>query len=184
MSEQLNHPEHIPHSTPEQDQPQDEQERKIEHAEAKPEKTIDELENIQRSIEHHAKTTAETGKSPEATEDERPTYLTREIKQEALAHTLKRVQHNLSPLGRTFSKVIHSKAINNVSEVTGKTIGRPSGILGGALAASIGSLTILMAARHYGFSYNYGVVIWLFLAGFVSGFAIEIAMRTGRRLKR
>src|SRR5215216_5500549 len=51
--------------------------------------------------------------------------------------TMKEVQSQMSGPSRTFSKVIHNKTVEKVSEVAGDTIARPNAMLSGAVFAFI-----------------------------------------------
>lgn len=57
------------------------------------------------------------------------------------------------------SKVIHQPVVRNVSEAAGKTVSRPSGLLGGSLMAFIGTSAYFYLAANQGFKY----IIMLFL---------------------
>ena len=62
------------------------------------------------------------------------------------------------------------------SDALGKTVTRPSGLLGGGLVAFLGSGSYLYLAKHIGFQYNYFVSTVLFVIGFAIGLGLELAV--------
>lgn len=96
------------------------------------------------------------------------------LKADAYMQTLSRIQKRLNPRERTFSKVIHNKTVDTISNVGAVTVARPSGILGGSICAFIGSLVLYFMSRHYGFRYNYLMLFLLFVVGFAVGGLIEL----------
>lgn len=102
----------------------------------------------------------------------------RELKRDAYARSLKKIHSELHPAARAFSKLVHHKAVETASEVSGKTIARPSGILGGGIAAFVGSGLLLYLARYYGFEYNFTTFLLLLSVGFVIGLVVELLFRT------
>ena len=97
------------------------------------------------------------------------------LKTEAYRHTLRSIRRKLPKPARLFSKVAHNSTIESISEVSAKTIARPSGFLGGSIFSFTGSLVLLYMSRHYGFSYNYATFFILFVLGFIAGAAAELA---------
>jgi hypothetical protein len=100
-----------------------------------------------------------------------------DLKQTAYKQTLNRARSQLSTPERNFSKLIHQPVVDKTSEVAAKTVFRPSGILGGALAALIGTSILTYFSRHYGFRYNYLFFGLLFIGGFTVGLVIEVMLR-------
>lgn len=113
----------------------------------------------------------------------RQAFVNKELKDLAYDRTLKRVRQNLSPASRAFSRVVHQPVVELISEAAAKTIGRPSGVLGGGLVALAGTSAYYYIAKHYGYEYNFGVFVLLLLSGFAIGWIIEFLIRTmhGRR---
>jgi len=108
--------------------------------------------------------------------------ITRQDKQRAYNHTLKHVQRRLSGPSRGFSKIIHNPAVDSVSEALGKTVARPSGVLGAGLLAAAGLAVMTYFARRNGFALS-GFELILFLAGgWLAGLAVEFIWR--RTVKR
>jgi hypothetical protein len=111
-------------------------------------------------------------------------FINRELKAITLRRELKLIQRKLPAPQRVLSKVIHQPAIRAVSEGAGKTVSRPSGLLGGGITAFIGTSAYLYLAKHLGFEYNYGVFLVLFVGGFLLGIVIEMAIHLATSSKR
>lgn len=159
---------------------------RLEEAAEKAEKNQsgDKLESIRQSVEQQAisgKETAPTGHS----ESGKQTFTNQKaLKADAYKKTLGRVRSQLRLPDRVFSKVVHQPVVDSVSNALGSTVARPSGFFGGSLIALIGSGTLLYMARHYGFTYNYAVVFFLFIGGFALGMILELLVRAVFRRKR
>lgn len=176
--EQLHHRERSAERSAEHEQHIARGERGQEHAAEKKQRPVHELE---QQAKHEARKASETlSKAPEAPH-EQVGYVSRELKREALQRTLTRVRKQLSAPSRTFSKVIHQPAVNAVSQVTGQTVARPSGLLGGSICAFLGSSIFLWMAKHYGFNYNYLLFFLLFIVGFAVGMVLELSLFFVRR---
>lgn len=111
----------------------------------------------------------------------RPLYIDREVKALGLRRSLHSIQSKLPAPERALSRVIHQPAVRAVSEATGKTITRPSGLLGGGLCAFLGGSIYLYLAHHIGFAYNYLLFILLFVGGFALGVALELLLHFAHR---
>jgi hypothetical protein len=108
----------------------------------------------------------------------------RELKQITLRRELKNIQRKLPAPQKALSKVIHQPVVRATSEFAGKTVTRPSGLLGGGLVALIGTSTYLYLARHMGFEYNYGVFLALFVGGFIIGIGLEFLVNLATNPRR
>lgn len=128
------------------------------HEEAKPDdKTLEKLK------------AAETASAPAE-----PQHINRELRKITLRRELQHIRRKLPASQRVLSQVIHQPTVRVISEAAGKTISRPSGLLGGGLVALLGSSTYLYLAEHYSFTYNYFVFLTLFVGGFIIGLALEL----------
>jgi hypothetical protein len=134
----------------------------------------EQVEQLRSSAEKHAPLASELSNTeknhaPKA----HPMLINKQLKDMAYSRALTRVQKRLSAPGRVFSKLVHSAALDRPSEAIGKTVARPSGMLGGAFSALIGTSILLWVTRHYGYEYNYLAVILLFVCGMAFGLAAE-----------
>jgi hypothetical protein len=103
-----------------------------------------------------------------------PKTINRELRKITYKRELRHIQRRESAPDRALSKVIHQPVVRAVSEAAGRTVSRPSGLLGGGIVAFIGTTGYLYVAKHYGFEYNYLIFIGLFIGGFALGLAFEI----------
>jgi gas vesicle protein len=106
-----------------------------------------------------------------------------ELKSQTLDRTLSRVRRRLSKPERSFSKVVHQKTVEAVSDATGKTIARPSGILVGSICAFIGSLIAYLVARRVGGELSPSIGLVFFVAGFVIGIVGESLLYVYRKYR-
>lgn len=107
-----------------------------------------------------------------------------EMKSQAYKSSLGRIRQRLSGPERILSKAMHNKAVDSVSEVLGKTAARPSGVLGGGIAALAGSSILLYMAKKYGFEYNFFIFFVLLGMGFAAGVFAELLIRFFVKSKR
>ena len=119
----------------------------------------------------------------EASQPVTPRQVNRELKQITLRRELQQIRRKLPAPQRILSKVIHQPAIRIASEAAGRTVSRPSGLLGGGLVAFLGTTGYLYLARHIGFTYNYLVFLLLLAGGFILGVSLELLVHlaTGSR---
>lgn len=142
------------------------------------------------SIAHTAKQEALTAKETQGKvgEKDKPKhhnlYITKETKKASYKKTLHHVQRQLPKRERALSKVIHQPVVEKVSELSAKTIARPSGLLAGGVCAFVGSSLVFYMAKHYGFRYNFFVFIVLMVGGFGLGLLLELLWNATRKLRR
>lgn len=99
------------------------------------------------------------------------------LQKQTLQRELKSIQRKESAPARALSKLIHQPVVSKTSEVAGKTISRPSGLLGGGIFAFLGTSTYLYLAYHIGFTYQPTVYLVLLVVGFALGILAEYALR-------
>ncbi len=128
------------------------------------------------AVDRHVTTTEEIRlNNPEQQDVERSDFqLTKTLKDEKYAHTLLQTQTQLKGPEKSLSKLIHRPSVEQFSNLAADTIARPSGILGGASGALVGSLIVLFSAKHYGFAYNFLLFLFLFAGGFTVGLIVEL----------
>ena len=97
---------------------------------------------------------------------------------------MKEVQSQMSTPSRTFSKVIHNKAVEKTSEVVGATVARPNAFLAGAISSFIFTLAIYLVAKHYGYPLSGFETIGAFIVGWLVGILFDYLriMITGKRV--
>lgn len=115
---------------------------------------------------------------------ERPHFIDSSTKSLRLTKSMQTVQTRLTGPQKSFSKLIHQPLVQKVSEQAAKTVTRPSGLLGGGVAAFFGSLGYALFTQYYGFTYNFSIFLLLFVGGFAAGVAIEYAAYGLHKLRR
>lgn len=192
MSEQLRPPEQK-HNTHEhlvsKEQREKHREAALEEARKAIEKHAEENthELTQEAVKHaeHAKTTID--QSPvDRDKDLALPGMQQSVKNNAYKRELTKIQSKLPNRSRNFSKVIHNKTVESISNIGAQTAARPSGLLGGSICAFLGSMILYYMARHYGFIYNYLMLFLLFILGFAVGCVLELLVWSlfNRRTRR
>ena len=93
---------------------------------------------------------------------------------------LTNIRRNLNKKDKILSGFINNAAVEKISESASKTIARPSGFLGGAILAFIGSLSYLVFVKYVGISYNYLLFFGFFIVGFLIGILLELVIKLKR----
>ncbi|MGH7196182.1 MAG: hypothetical protein ACREGJ_00240 [Candidatus Saccharimonadales bacterium] len=158
---------------------------RLEAQEGQPEK----LEDLAQRARVEAAKEARSGKERGAGEQEQtpvesaPPTASKSQRKTAYKQTMRRVQEELSPSARTFSKFIHAPLVERVSDVAGSTVARPNAILSGSISAFIIVTALYLLARHLGFALSGFETIAAFVAGWVLGVAIDLlrVMVRGKR---
>ena len=79
----------------------------------------------------------------------------------------------MSPSSRQFSKFIHHKAVERVSDAVGSTVARPNAILSGSICAFILTLIVYVTARYNGYPLSGTETIAAFAIGWVLGMVFD-----------
>ena len=146
--------------------------------------SVGDTEQLARKVEQYAISGKEMSHGDRADTKRHPVLVNKQLKDMAYSRAMTRVRKHLSIPSRAFSKVVHSKSLEKPSEVIGNTVARPSGMLGGAFVAAIGSSILLWVTKHYGYEYNYLAVILLFVIGLTLGLAIEMLWKASKLKRR
>lgn len=172
------------HSSPEQFTPSHEQiERHTEHESrhhGAQESTHEKQERLQ-SLRHNIKHEAISGhdlaieKHGDKQQTSQP-LINKELRGIMLSRTLTSIRKKLPVASRQFSKIVHAKPIETMSEIGEKTIARPPGLLFGGIAALVGSGITYYMAKHYGFRYNFLLFFLLFATGYIIGSIAEFLL--------
>lgn len=93
------------------------------------------------------------------------------------------VRHEMSAPSRTFSKIIHNKAVEKLSDGIGSTVARPNAILSGSVTAFVLVLSVYLLARYIGYPLSGFEVIGSFFLGWLLGIIFDFLriMITGKR---
>jgi len=143
------------------------------------------LENITHEAIEKA-STIERAKEREqapAPAERRHNTLSSKLQREAsFASTMKEVQQQLSAPSRVFSKLIHNKTVEKVSDAVGSTVARPNAILSGSVVAFILTLGVYLLAKNLGYPLSGFETIGAFVFGWIIGLTYDFlrVMITGR----
>jgi hypothetical protein len=109
--------------------------------------------------------------------------ITKHDRDASYKQTMDRVQQELSPGARLFSKLIHRPGIEKTSEFLGNTVARPDAILAGGIASFVVVLALYSYARYAGFSLSGFETIGAFLVGWLIGLLYDFfkTMFTGKK---
>ena len=153
------------------------------NAERSPERN--EADAKKEALEAATKVEKEAEKQEHApAEKHRDTPAARRAKQKAnFNNTMKEAQAHMSPAGRTFSKLIHTKSIEKASETIGSTVARPNAILTGAVTAFVFSLLLYLIANYNGYPLSGSETIATFIVGWAIGLLFDYIriMVTGKK---
>lgn len=119
--------------------------------------------------------------SPDERRSER--MITQKDRDASFTATMDEVRTHMTPASRSFSRVIHNKTVERVSEVAGSTIARPNAILSGAVMAFIVTLALYLIAKNLGYVLSGFETIGAFLVGWILGVTFDFlkVMVTGRK---
>lgn len=95
--------------------------------------------------------------------------ISKKEKDQSFKKHMKAIQAEMSPGARTFSKIIHNKAVEKTSDVIGSTVARPDAILSGAVVAFIAVLGVYLIAKSLGYVLSGFETIAAFIIGWVIG---------------
>lgn len=110
-----------------------------------------------------------------------PTY-TKADKEHGFNTIMHHARSQMSKPEQSFSKFIHTPVVEKTSEVLGKTVARPSGIAGAAIAACIGLLSVYSVAKFAGFQLSGSEMPILLVIGFATGLFIEWVTKSVRAI--
>lgn len=96
-----------------------------------------------------------------------------QLRSQGLKQSLNKIQKELPSYQRGFSKFIHNSKVDKISEATGATIARPSGLLTAGIFSFIASLGVLTVCRYFGYEYNFLIGLVSLGAGFFVGLFFE-----------
>jgi hypothetical protein len=90
----------------------------------------------------------------------------------------------MDPTAKAFSKWIHNEAVDAISDMSAKTIFRPSGLLIGGAFVFVASFYYYYLSRNNSFRYNFTAVLATFAIGFVIGLFVEAIYRVFSKKRR
>ena len=177
---------HSPESNAERAESNAEQREKLkdllEKAEREPGNDTNSLERLRSKVEEEAVSGREKSVGENAADKKEPTMrLDKATKDDTYRKTIKKVQHKLPRMQRSFSKFVHQPVVEAVSEVGSKTVARPPALLASGIFAFVGTSAIVWVSRYYGFRYNFFVYVAFLVGGFIAGLLFEALWRSVKR---
>lgn len=112
---------------------------------------------------------SERGRKSEPTTSKRRGPISKKQKEASFKRQMKEIQASQPPISRTFSKIIHNKAIEKTSDIVGATVARPNAILAGAVTAFVLTLGVYVTAKILGYVLSGFETIAAFAIGWVIG---------------
>lgn len=89
--------------------------------------------------------------------------------------TMKQIQSEMNAPARTFSKVIHNKSVERLSDVVGASAARPNAVLAGSIMATFLTLFVFLVAKQYGYRLSGFETIGTFVLGWALGLIYDYA---------
>lgn len=147
------------------------------------EKKAEQLEHPRDSAESLTQLAQEQAKNKERlakperkanNKERRPDGITpKAVRAASYKSTMKQVENELPPVSRAFSKFIHNKTVERVSDTVGSTVARPNAILAGSFMAFVFTLVIFLVARYYGYPLSGTETIAAFALGWMVGLLFD-----------
>lgn len=88
-------------------------------------------------------------------------------------NTIRQVQTEMKTPSRVFSKFIHNKFVEKVSDIAGSTIARPNSMLYGSFFAFLLTLIVYVLAKNLGYALSGFETIAAFIFGWLFGIIID-----------
>lgn len=140
-----------------------------------------EREHRERSAEtsdealHEAKDLAESSRDKDETTrasspaERRRGPITKKQLDNSFASQMTHTRAQMGPASRTFSKIIHAKPVEKISDAVGSTIARPNALLSASITAFLAVTILYLTAKHYGFQLSGFETIGAFIVGWIFG---------------
>lgn len=155
-----------------------------------PEKSVekpghDREKNIERARQSLEQERLATREKPSEKRESEGVHRVFTKKQQRMAYKseMKKIQSQLPPATRVFSKIVHNPVVETVSDVAAETVFRPSFLITGALGGLIVGGGLYIVAKMQGFILPNSQFIIGFLIGGVLGVVVEVAIRIFRPKK-
>lgn len=164
-------------------------ERLTEAVESEAEKSKNNEQSVETAAHEVNKAIAEREHKNEAARDSSNEKVrktprnTKQARSDSYKRQMKEVRSHMSAPSRTFSTLIHNKAVEKTSEAVGSTIARPNALLAGSFSALVLTSAIYFWARHVGYPLSGFETIAAFIIGWLVGIIFDFGriMITGKR---
>lgn len=104
--------------------------------------------------------------------------ITKSDKDAAYQQTLKEIRSQMNAPSRTFSKLIHNRVVEQVSDIVSNTIARPNAIISGSTTALVLVSAVYLIAKQYGYPMSGFETIGAFIIGWLVGLIYDYAKVT------
>ncbi len=94
-------------------------------------------------------------------------------RKQAYRKEIKKVQAQLPSGARRFSKIVHNPVVEKVSDVSAKTVFRPSALVGGSLAGLVVGSIFYFLAKTNGYTFPALTIVALLILGALVGVVLE-----------
>lgn len=146
----------------------------LEHAEKAHKERISENEALAEAKQiAHENDTEKQAQRPASPAERRRGALTKTQLSHAYDSQLEHTREHMSPSGKAFSKLIHNRVVESVSDTVGSTIARPNALLSGSIAAFITITLLYFVAKHYGYQLSGFETIGAFAVGWLFGILFD-----------
>jgi hypothetical protein len=141
------------------------------------------VEALKEAVSVEAGGVEKAAKGPKEGPVRRRGGISKKEKEASFKKEMARVQAEMSPPARVFSKFIHSKPVEKTSEFVGATVARPNAILSGAIVAFVLVLAVYLLAKQLGYVLSGFETIGAFIVGWIIGVLYDYfrAMITGKK---
>lgn len=100
-------------------------------------------------------------------------YISKKQKNISYKTTIKKLQSEMNPVEKAFSKVIHNPLVEKISEVTSRTIARPRPILIGSMLSFVLISLLYIVAKKLGYQLSGSETILVFFTGWAIGLTYD-----------
>lgn len=139
-------------------------------------KSHEKLDDARKEALEQAKTVEKEAKresSKERSPAERRSPLTKQERDKSFTVTMREIHTQMSGPSRTFSKFIHNKTVEGISDAVGGTLARPNAVLSGSTVAFLLTLVVYLTARYNGYPLSGTETIASFAIGWVLGLMFD-----------
>lgn len=143
--------------------------RDLDDAEAKHKEKQEKLELAQREAHERADSLKHVAKPEKPPAQKRSQILTKQQRDASFNRQMNIVYDELRPSERRFSRFIHNRAVESVSNGLGATIARPNALLAGSVCAFLLVTAVYSIAKYYGYQLSGFETIGAFALGWILG---------------
>lgn len=148
-----------------------------------PETDVDAIRNEAKEKAASAEKEKQRERQEASPAERRTGPITKKEREASYNATMDEIQTHMSPSSRAFSKVIHNKTVEKVSDAVGSTVARPNAILSAAVVTFIVTLAIYWLAKNMGYQLSGFEWIAAFALGWLLGLLYDFlrVMITGKK---